>query len=63
MTRGEGQVEVYGSIAYAPQNPWIMSTSVQDNITFYRHFDEEFYNIVLDGEGNLVTSLYRSQIR
>lgn len=53
MTRNEGQVEVYGSIAYAPQNPWIMSTSVRDNITFYRHFDEEFYNVVLDGESTL----------
>lgn len=49
MTRVEGAVEVYGTVAYAPQNPWIMSTSVRDNITFYRHFDEEFYNIVLDG--------------
>ncbi|KAF8317395.1 hypothetical protein DL93DRAFT_2125118 [Clavulina sp. PMI_390] len=48
MTRLEGAVEVYGTIAYAPQNPWIMSTSVRDNITFYRHFDEDFYNAVLD---------------
>lgn len=49
MTRSEGAVELYGSIAYAPQNPWIMSTTVRDNITFYRHFDEDFYNAVIDG--------------
>lgn len=55
MTRAEGNVEVYGSIAYAPQNPWIMSTSVRDNITFYRHFDEEFYNVVLDGASELTS--------
>ena len=28
MTRDEGNVEVFGSIAYAPQSPWIMSTTV-----------------------------------
>lgn len=29
MTRVEGQVKVAGSIAYAPQNPWIMSATVR----------------------------------
>ena len=55
MTRLDGQVTVTGTVAYAPQNPWIMSTSVRDNITFYRHFDEEFYNVVLDGESEPIT--------
>lgn len=55
MTRTEGDVELYGSVAYAPQNPWIMSTTVRDNIVFYRRFDEEFYEAVLDGElGTLI---------
>ena len=49
MTRSDGAVELFGSIAYAPQNPWIMSTTVRDNITFFHHFDAEFYEAVLDG--------------
>lgn len=27
-------IEINGSIAYAPQKPWIMSGSLKDNITF-----------------------------
>jgi ATP-binding cassette subfamily C (CFTR/MRP) protein 1 len=34
MSRSEGKVKLYGNISYAPQNPWIMSATVRDNITF-----------------------------
>ncbi|PCH44281.1 multidrug resistance-associated ABC transporter [Wolfiporia cocos MD-104 SS10] len=48
MLRTEGEVKLYGSVSYAPQNPWIMSATIKDNILFSHAYDEEFYNIVLD---------------
>jgi len=48
MNRDEGEVIVNGTVAYAPQNPWIMSTTVRDNILFSHSYDETFYNLVLD---------------
>jgi ATP-binding cassette subfamily C (CFTR/MRP) protein 1 len=32
--KSSGQVTVRGSIAYVPQQPWIMNATVRDNITF-----------------------------
>ncbi|KAG8992893.1 hypothetical protein FRB94_011203 [Tulasnella sp. JGI-2019a] len=48
MTKLEGEVSLRGRTAYAPQNPWIMSSSVRDNITFFRKFDQAYYDLVLD---------------
>ncbi|KII85750.1 hypothetical protein PLICRDRAFT_144304 [Plicaturopsis crispa FD-325 SS-3] len=48
MRRTEGEVVVSGSIAYAPQNPWILSATVRDNIVFSHEYDESFYNDVID---------------
>ncbi|KAI0763773.1 metal resistance protein YCF1 [Trametes elegans] len=48
MRRRDGEVKVFGSISYAPQNPWIMSATIRDNILFSHKYDEEFYNLVLD---------------
>ncbi|RDX54318.1 metal resistance protein YCF1 [Lentinus brumalis] len=48
MRRTDGEVKVFGSISYAPQNPWIMSATLRDNILFSHKYDEVFYNIVLD---------------
>ncbi|KAI0675473.1 metal resistance protein YCF1 [Trametes maxima] len=48
MFRADGEVKVVGSISYAPQNPWVMSATIKDNILFSHKYDEEFYNIVLD---------------
>ncbi|KAJ3561287.1 hypothetical protein NP233_g10282 [Leucocoprinus birnbaumii] len=48
MTRKEGSVTVRGSVAYAPQNPWIMSASVRENILFSHEYDETFYNLVIE---------------
>ena len=31
---GKSQIIVNGSIAYAPQKPWIMSGTLKENITF-----------------------------
>ncbi|KAJ7281673.1 multidrug resistance-associated ABC transporter [Mycena rebaudengoi] len=48
MSRSEGNVTLYGSVAYAPQNPWIMSATVRENITFNHLYDETFYETVLE---------------
>ncbi|KAJ7126538.1 P-loop containing nucleoside triphosphate hydrolase protein [Mycena crocata] len=48
MSRSEGKVTLYGNISYAPQNPWIMSATVRDNITFNHLYDETFYQSVLE---------------
>ncbi|KAJ7248513.1 P-loop containing nucleoside triphosphate hydrolase protein [Mycena rebaudengoi] len=48
MVRSEGKVTLYGSVAYAPQNPWIMSATVRDNITFNHVYDETFYESVIE---------------
>ncbi|KAF8159727.1 multidrug resistance-associated ABC transporter [Crassisporium funariophilum] len=49
MNRKEGEVVVHGSIAYAPQNPWILSATVRENILFSHEYDETFYNLVIEG--------------
>ncbi|KAH9852113.1 metal resistance protein YCF1 [Lenzites betulinus] len=48
MLRTDGEVKIVGSISYAPQNPWVMSATIRDNILFSHKYDEEFYNLVLD---------------
>ncbi|KAL1745932.1 P-loop containing nucleoside triphosphate hydrolase protein [Schizophyllum fasciatum] len=48
MTRREGEVLVNGAVAYAPQNPWILSATVRDNILFNHVYEEEFYNLVVE---------------
>ncbi|EEB89670.1 hypothetical protein MPER_12209, partial [Moniliophthora perniciosa FA553] len=48
MTKREGQVSIYGSISYAPQNPWILSATVRQNILFFHEYDETFYDMVVE---------------
>ncbi|KAJ7634168.1 P-loop containing nucleoside triphosphate hydrolase protein [Mycena polygramma] len=48
MSRSEGKVTLFGSVSYAPQNPWILSATVRDNIVFNHLYDETFYQTVLE---------------
>ncbi|KAK2463720.1 hypothetical protein APHAL10511_004471 [Amanita phalloides] len=48
MIRKAGRLEVSGPIAYASQNPWIISATVRDNILFSYEYDEAFYNLVVE---------------
>ncbi|KAM6496895.1 metal resistance protein YCF1 [Amanita muscaria] len=48
LVRTEGQIELYGSVAYVPQSPWIMTASVRENILFSHEYDEAFYNAVIE---------------
>ena len=42
-----GCVRVSGSIAYAPQQPWLQNMTMRENITFGKKFDKRVYNKVL----------------
>ncbi|KAG8835556.1 hypothetical protein FRC17_002476 [Serendipita sp. 399] len=48
MHKSDGVVVVRGSVAYCPQNPWIISATVRDNILFCHEYEEDYYNLVLD---------------
>lgn len=48
MERIRGHISVNGNIAYVPQQAWVQNETVRNNIVFGRHFDEYFYNRVLD---------------
>ncbi|KAJ2722097.1 hypothetical protein GGI07_003539 [Coemansia sp. Benny D115] len=43
-----GEVCLGGSICYASQVPWIMSSTIRENITFGLPFDEEKYEDVIE---------------
>jgi ABC-type multidrug transport system fused ATPase/permease subunit len=34
MTKVSGQVNVFGRVAYAPQQPWILTDTIEGNIAF-----------------------------
>lgn len=48
MTKSDGEVTIRGDVAYFPQNSWILSATVKDNIVFGHRFDPVFYDKVLD---------------
>ncbi|KAJ8592180.1 P-loop containing nucleoside triphosphate hydrolase protein [Rhizopogon salebrosus TDB-379] len=48
MRKAEGEVTLFGNVAYAAQNPWILSATVRENILFSHEYDEVFYNLVIE---------------
>ncbi|KAJ2802822.1 hypothetical protein H4R21_002273, partial [Coemansia helicoidea] len=48
MVKCAGAVTIRGSVAYVPQQPWIMNATVRDNILFGHRFDQAFYDRVVD---------------
>ncbi|KAJ3220874.1 hypothetical protein HK099_003938 [Clydaea vesicula] len=48
MYKSSGQVILRGSVAYIPQNAWIMNASLRENILFGKRYDEKFYNHVIE---------------
>ncbi|KAG6375249.1 ABC transporter type 1, transmembrane domain-containing protein [Boletus reticuloceps] len=48
MRKVEGEVVLSGTVAYAAQNPWILSATVRENILFSHTYDESFYNLVIE---------------
>ncbi|ORZ14972.1 P-loop containing nucleoside triphosphate hydrolase protein [Lobosporangium transversale] len=53
MYKREGHVRIYGSVAYVPQQAWIINATVRDNIVFGKPFDQERYGRVLFASGLL----------
>ena len=45
---GSSKIYVNGSISYISQIPWIRNTTIKDNILFYKTYEEEKYNEVID---------------
>jgi ABC-type multidrug transport system fused ATPase/permease subunit len=39
----DGEIIIRGSIAYVPQTPWIMNSTVRENILFGLPFDQKVY--------------------
>ena len=48
MKRTKGIVNVFGKIAYVPQQAWIQNSTLQGNITFGKRYNKELYNRVVD---------------
>ena len=40
----EGGVQLSGSVAYVPQESWILPTTVRENIVYGRGLDQDWYN-------------------
>ncbi|KAG0366036.1 hypothetical protein BGZ54_005893 [Gamsiella multidivaricata] len=51
MYKQEGTVNVYGDLAYVPQQAWIVNGSLKDNILFGKPFDQERYDRVIFASG------------
>ncbi|CEP22757.1 BPT1 [Cyberlindnera jadinii] len=41
-------LNIHGTVAYSSQIPWIMNTTVRENILFGHRYDEEFYQKTLE---------------
>lgn len=46
--RVSGSLEVTGTIAYVEQEPFIISSSIRDNITFGKRFDSKLLQTALE---------------
>lgn len=45
---GKQSVAVNGSVAYCAQSPWILNSSIRENILFGKRYDKDFYNKTVD---------------
>ena len=48
MKRTRGTVNVFGKVAYVPQQAWIQNCTLQGNITFGKRFNKELYDRVVE---------------
>ncbi len=46
MTKVSGRVAIDGSLAYVSQQPWIMNSTLKDNILFGEPFNVEKYSLL-----------------
>ncbi|KAJ1722150.1 hypothetical protein LPJ53_003386 [Coemansia erecta] len=48
MIKTSGNATIRGSVAYVPQQPWIINATLRDNILFGHELDPEFYDKVIE---------------
>lgn len=48
MRKTAGDIIISQNLSYAPQTPWIMNATVQDNILFYKPYNEEKLDKIID---------------
>ncbi|GJJ71378.1 ATP-binding cassette, subfamily C (CFTR/MRP), member 1 [Entomortierella parvispora] len=53
MYKRQGSVKLFGSLAYVPQQAWIVNATVRDNILFGKPFDQRRYDQILFAAGLL----------
>ncbi|KAG0223993.1 Multidrug resistance-associated protein 1 [Mortierella sp. GBA43] len=46
-----GTVSIYGTVAYVPQQAWIINSTLRDNIVFGKPFDQQKYDDILLAAG------------
>ncbi len=44
----DGLINIYGTIAYVPQQAWIQNTTLKNNILFNKPYEENFYKKTLE---------------
>ncbi|KAL8946411.1 MAG: hypothetical protein Q9222_007190 [Ikaeria aurantiellina] len=47
LTEQQGKILVKGAVAYFPQQPWLLNTSIRENIMFGEPWNEKLYRQVL----------------
>uniref|UniRef100_A0A0N4ZYB8 Multidrug resistance-associated protein 1 n=1 Tax=Parastrongyloides trichosuri TaxID=131310 RepID=A0A0N4ZYB8_PARTI len=48
MSKIQGTVEIHGTVAYFPQQPWIQNLSLKENILFGEEYKERLYKKVIE---------------
>ncbi|KAG0219662.1 Canalicular multispecific organic anion transporter 2, partial [Actinomortierella wolfii] len=51
MYKLEGSISLYGSVAYVPQQAWIIHGTVRDNILFGKPFNQAKYDYIIHAAG------------
>lgn len=48
MSKKSGEVTIFGSVAYVPQQPWIQNLTLKENIIFGGGMNPELYEKVIE---------------
>ena len=48
MHKFNGNINVYGTMAYVPQISWIRNATIKENIVFGDNFNKEYYDKCLE---------------
>ncbi|KAG8182128.1 hypothetical protein JTE90_002622 [Oedothorax gibbosus] len=48
MSKESGSIDMRGTIAYVPQQPWVLNRTLKRNILLERHMNEDKYNKIVE---------------